>query len=75
MSLFPIFVKLEGRLLVVIGGGQVAEAKIPGLLSTGQESGSQRLRSRHKLPNGFDLEKSIGCPKNLRPRIWTAHFW
>ena len=35
MSLFPIFVKLEGRLLVVIGGGQVAEAKIPGLLSTG----------------------------------------
>lgn len=35
MSLFPIFVKLEGRLVVVIGGGHVAEAKIPGLLSTG----------------------------------------
>jgi precorrin-2 dehydrogenase/sirohydrochlorin ferrochelatase len=35
MSLFPIFVKLEGRLVVVIGGGQVAEVKIPGLLSAG----------------------------------------
>jgi precorrin-2 dehydrogenase/sirohydrochlorin ferrochelatase len=35
MSLFPIFVKLEGRLVVVIGGGHVAEAKIPGLLSAG----------------------------------------
>jgi len=35
MSLFPIFVKLQGRLIVVIGGGHVAEAKIPGLLSAG----------------------------------------
>lgn len=35
MSLFPIFVKLAGRLVVVIGGGHVAEAKIPGLLSAG----------------------------------------
>jgi siroheme synthase-like protein len=35
MSLFPIFVKLEGRLVVVIGGGSVAETKIPGMLSAG----------------------------------------
>jgi uroporphyrin-III C-methyltransferase/precorrin-2 dehydrogenase/sirohydrochlorin ferrochelatase len=35
MSLFPIFVKLEGRLVVVIGGGSVAEGKIPSVLSAG----------------------------------------
>ncbi len=35
MSLFPIFVKLEGRLVVVIGGGNIAEAKIPGVLNSG----------------------------------------
>jgi siroheme synthase-like protein len=35
MSLFPIFVKLEGRLVVVIGGGNIAEAKIPGVLGAG----------------------------------------
>src|SRR5271165_6704632 len=35
MSLFPIFVKLEGRLVVVIGGGNIAEAKIPGVLAAG----------------------------------------
>ena len=35
MGLFPIFVKLEGRLVVIIGGGHVAEGKIPGLLSAG----------------------------------------
>lgn len=33
MSLFPMFVKLEGRLVVVVGGGAIAEDKIPGLLA------------------------------------------
>lgn len=35
MSLFPIFVKLQGRLAVVVGGGSVAEGKIAGLLAAG----------------------------------------
>jgi siroheme synthase-like protein len=35
MSLLSIFVKLEGRLVTVIGGGQIAEGKIQGLLPTG----------------------------------------
>jgi siroheme synthase-like protein len=35
MSLFPIFVKLRGRLVIVVGGGSVAEGKIPGLLAAG----------------------------------------
>jgi siroheme synthase-like protein len=35
MSLFPIFVKLQGRLVVVVGGGSVAEGKIVGLLAAG----------------------------------------
>jgi siroheme synthase-like protein len=35
MSLFPMFVKLEGRLVVVVGGGNIAEGKIAGLLVAG----------------------------------------
>jgi siroheme synthase-like protein len=35
MSLFPIFVKLENRRVVVVGGGTVAEGKIAGLLASG----------------------------------------
>jgi siroheme synthase-like protein len=35
MSLLPIFVKLEGRLVIVVGGGVIAEAKIPALLHAG----------------------------------------
>ena len=34
-SLFPMFIKLEGRQVVVIGAGNVAESKIGGLLETG----------------------------------------
>jgi siroheme synthase-like protein len=37
MSLLPIFVKLEGRLIVVVGGGNVSEAKIPGVLAAGAQ--------------------------------------
>jgi uroporphyrin-III C-methyltransferase / precorrin-2 dehydrogenase / sirohydrochlorin ferrochelatase len=32
MSLFPIFVKLHSRLVVLVGGGNIAAGKIPGLL-------------------------------------------
>src|SRR5690242_16353258 len=35
MSLFPIFLKLEGRLVVVVGGGNIAEQKLPGVIRTG----------------------------------------
>jgi siroheme synthase-like protein len=35
MSLFPMFVKLQGRLVVIVGGGKIAEGKISGLLAAG----------------------------------------
>ena len=35
MSLFPVFVKLQGRLVVVVGGGEVAAGKIDGLMLAG----------------------------------------
>jgi precorrin-2 dehydrogenase / sirohydrochlorin ferrochelatase len=35
MSLFPIFLKLEGRRCLVVGAGQVAQQKIHGLIESG----------------------------------------
>ena len=34
MSLFPMFVKLEGRRVLVVGAGSVGEAKVESLLAT-----------------------------------------
>ncbi len=36
-NLFPMFVKLEGRQVLVVGAGRVGEPKIRGLLSTGAQ--------------------------------------
>jgi siroheme synthase-like protein len=33
--LFPVFLKLEGRKVLLVGGGRVAVAKLPGLLTAG----------------------------------------
>lgn len=35
MTLYPIFLKLEGRRVLVVGGGRAGESKIRGLLRTG----------------------------------------
>src|SRR5258706_5081962 len=35
MSLFPMFVKLEGRRVLVVGGGEIATSKMDGLLQAG----------------------------------------
>jgi siroheme synthase-like protein len=35
MSLFPIFLKLDGRLVVVVGGGNIAEQKLHSVIRTG----------------------------------------
>jgi siroheme synthase-like protein len=65
MSLFPIFVKLQGRLVVVVGGGEIAAGKIEGLLRAGarvrviapevQASLAEPIRSRkiEWLPRKF----------------------
>lgn len=37
MSLLPIFLKLEGRKCLVVGGGRVAESKIESLLQSGAQ--------------------------------------
>jgi precorrin-2 dehydrogenase / sirohydrochlorin ferrochelatase len=37
MNLFPIFLKLEGRRCLVVGGGKVGAQKIAGLLDAGAE--------------------------------------
>lgn len=55
MSLFPIFVKLQSRLVVVIGGGEVAFGKIDGLLRAGA---SVRVVAPEVVPSFAELIRS-----------------
>lgn len=73
MSLFPIFLKLEGRLVVVVGGGNIAEQKLPGVIRTGarvllvspsitaQIAAWVRSREIAWLPKEFDAEDLAGA--------------
>ena len=55
MSLFPIFVKLQGRLVVVVGGGEIAFGKIDGLLRAGARV---RVVAPEVLPDFAELIRS-----------------
>jgi len=67
MSLFPIFVKLEGRQVVVMGGGQVAEAKIPGLLSAGARIRLVAPSIRPQIAEWVRFGKIDWLPKEFEP--------
>jgi len=49
MNLFPIFLKLAGRRCLVVGAGQVGEAKIEGLLRAGAEVRVVAPRATHMV--------------------------
>ena len=55
MSLFPMFLKLTGRLCLVVGAGSVGEAKIRSLLPTGA---SLRVVAHHATPTVVNWAES-----------------
>ncbi len=64
MSLFPIFLKLEGRRCLVVGAGAVGEDKIRGLLAAGAAVYVVALRAP------ADLQVCGNYPGNFGP--WGA---
>jgi siroheme synthase-like protein len=65
MSLFPIFVKLEGRLIVVVGGGNIAETKIPGVLAAGAQIRLIAPSVRPQIAEWVRFEKIDWLPKEF----------
>ncbi|HET9803364.1 MAG TPA: bifunctional precorrin-2 dehydrogenase/sirohydrochlorin ferrochelatase [Candidatus Acidoferrum sp.] len=73
MSLFPMFVKLAGRRVVVVGGGEIAASKMDGLLQAeakvvvvspvvnAQVAGLVRERKIEWLPKEFSVEDLVGA--------------
>ena len=59
MNLFPLFLKLSGRRILVVGAGTIAEEKIEGLLDTGAEI--------HVVaPNATPRIRSLAREKEIR---------
>jgi uroporphyrin-III C-methyltransferase/precorrin-2 dehydrogenase/sirohydrochlorin ferrochelatase len=58
--LFPVFLKLDGRRVVVVGGGPVAASKLQGLLDAG-------ARVTVIAPEVVDEIRSRGVPVERRP--------
>jgi len=69
-SLFPMFVKMEGKRCLVIGSGRVGEPKIAGLLNTGAQirvvalEASDQVR-RWAAEGNIDLELREFLPGDL----------
>lgn len=63
-SLFPLFVKLEGRQVLVVGAGNVGEPKIAGLLETGAQI---RVVTLQASPRVREWAQSQRIQLELRP--------
>jgi len=65
-SLFPMFMKLEGRQILVVGAGNVGEQKIAGLLETGARVRVVALEATPTVRGWAQLGKI-----ELEPRAYT----
>src|ERR1700730_5732577 len=68
MSLLPIFVKLRDRMVVVVGGGAIAEAKIEGLFAA---EARVRVVAPHVTPSigqWIAQGKVAWCAKKFAPQ-------
>lgn len=67
MPLFPAFLKLEGRQIVVIGGGTLAASKIPGLLQAGARVRVVSPQINWELGEWLRQQKIEWLPKLFSP--------
>lgn len=63
-SLFPMFIKLEGRQCLVVGAGKIGESKIEGLLDTGARI---RVVSREATPAVREWSRNGKIELEIRP--------
>ena len=65
-SLFPMFIKLEGKQVLVVGAGKVGESKIEGVLETGARI---RVVAREATPAVREWAREGKIELELRPFV------
>jgi precorrin-2 dehydrogenase / sirohydrochlorin ferrochelatase len=67
MSLFPAFLKLQSRRVLVIGGGSIAAQKIPGLLEAGAQVHVVSPKLAPQLTEWVRNQQITWSPKPFEP--------
>src|SRR5579864_8535943 len=68
MSLFPAFLKLTNRRVLVVGGGSIAAQKIPGLLEAGAQVHVVSPKLAPQLTEGLRNQKITWSAKHFEPQ-------
>jgi len=68
MSLFPAFLKLTNRRVLVVGGGSIAAQKVPGLLEAGAQVHVVSPKLSKQLTEWLRNQKITWSPKSFEPQ-------
>jgi uroporphyrin-III C-methyltransferase/precorrin-2 dehydrogenase/sirohydrochlorin ferrochelatase len=73
VTLYPVFLKLEGRRVLLVGGGLVAAAKLEGLLAAGAQVTVVAPQIRPELQRaGVALERRAFEPRDVEDAWWVV---
>src|SRR6266403_973081 len=74
MSLFPAFLKLHSRRVLVVGGGTIAAQKIPGLLEAGAQVHVVSPKLAPQLTEWVRNQQIPWSPKPFEPTVLQGAF-
>jgi precorrin-2 dehydrogenase len=74
MSLYPVFLKLEGRKVLVVGGGAIAEQKIEGVLRSATDVTVIAARVNERIQRWADEGRLRLCLRHYEPGMAKGYF-
>src|SRR3984957_14203281 len=74
MSLFPAFLKLHSRRVLVVGGGSIAAQKIPGLLEAGAQVHVVSPKLAPQLTEWVRNQQITWSPNPFKPAVLDGAF-
>lgn len=74
MALYPVFLKLEGRKVLIVGGGAVAEQKIEGVLRSATDVTVIAPHITPRIGQWMELGRLVHIPQEFRPGMAQGYF-
>ena len=71
--LYPVFLRLAGKRVLLVGGGTVAAAKVDGLLAAGAQVTVVAPEIRHEIERpGVDVRRRAFEPRDVEDAWWVV---